>query len=72
MASQYEIKVACPLSPAAREIFAGLHIAAYGERTVISGELDQAALHGVLQRVRELGVELVEVRRVSARPRGNG
>ena len=33
--------------------------------TVLRGEsLDQAALHGVLERVRELGLELLEVRRL--------
>ncbi len=31
--------------------------------TVISGVMDQAALHGVLNRIRDMGLELIAVRR---------
>lgn len=34
--------------------------------TVIDGELDQAGLHGVLGRIRDLGVALLSVERVEA------
>lgn len=32
--------------------------------TVITGEMDQSALHGVLNRIRDLGVELISVHRL--------
>jgi hypothetical protein len=32
--------------------------------TVLGGELDQAALHGLINQVRALGLELVDIRRV--------
>jgi hypothetical protein len=42
-------------------------------QTVLSGELrDQAALHGVLDRLQSFGLELVEVRRVSKTAERNG
>ncbi len=45
--------------------FGGLQISGQGEETVISGLLaDQAALHGVLNKVRDLGLCLISVRRL--------
>ena len=37
--------------------------------TIITGEFDQAALHGLLERIRLLGLDLVEARRVDGPPR---
>jgi hypothetical protein len=38
-----------------------------GPHTVLTGSLDQAALHGVLAEIAALGLVLVEVRRVQPR-----
>lgn len=66
----YEIRIAGRLDEAALVVFAGLDVAFRGQVTVISGEFDQAALHGLLERIRSLGLDLVEARRVRAPPRG--
>jgi hypothetical protein len=34
------------------------------EETIIHGELDQSALHGVLNLIRDLGMELISVQRM--------
>ena len=63
MPPRYEIRVACQLDETTAAAFAGLDVATCGAVTVITGELDQAALHGLLERIRSLGLELVEARR---------
>lgn len=57
----YEIRVTGVLGPAAREAFAGLAIDVEPTATVLSGQLDQRTLHAVLEQVRALGLELVDV-----------
>jgi len=39
--------------------------------TVISGLMDQAALHGVLSRIRDLGVVLISVQRLMSKDGSN-
>jgi hypothetical protein len=45
--------------------FEGLQITSEGDQTIISGPLpDQPALHGVLIKIRDLGLCLISVRRL--------
>lgn len=64
MTSQpYEIRVRGHLGPAARRAFPVLDVQIQAGDSLLRGVLDQAALHGALARIEELGLELVEVRR---------
>jgi hypothetical protein len=60
----YEIRVVGSIGPAAREAFSGMGVDVEPTSTVLSGTLDQGSLHQMLDRVRALGLELVEVREV--------
>jgi hypothetical protein len=63
----YEIRVAGHLSANWAARFEGLSMRHEPEgETVLSGRLDQAALHGVLMRIRDLGLNLISVNRVEA------
>jgi hypothetical protein len=58
----YEIQVKGVLDAHWAEWFDGLDVRAEGDTTVISGPIpDQAALHGVLAKVRDLGLPLLAV-----------
>ena len=63
----YDIRVAGHLSANWAARFEGLSIRhePKGE-TVLSGMLDQAAIHGVLVKIRDLGLNLISVNRVEA------
>jgi hypothetical protein len=64
----YEVRVEGVLEARWTEWFGGLRIDTEGDEvTVISGfVIDQAALHGLLTRVRDLGLVLVSVNRREA------
>jgi len=61
----YEIRVAGHLSANWAARFDGLSMRHEPEgETVLSGMLDQAALHGVFMKIRSLGLNLISVNRV--------
>ena len=63
MSSHYEIRVKGILDRRWTAWFEDLQISSDGEDTVISGPVaDQAALHGLLTKVRDLGLFLISVR----------
>jgi hypothetical protein len=67
-AARYELRVKGHLDPRWATWFAGLNVSHEGDGTsVISGPIaDQAALHGLLQRIRDLGLPLISVTQVEA------
>lgn len=65
---RYEIRVRGLLGETISSAFPALRARADGGDTVLMGVLaDQAALYGVLAEVEALGLELIEVRRLSPR-----
>jgi hypothetical protein len=61
--SRYEIRVKGILDGRRAAWFEDLQVTSDGEGTVISGPVaDQAALHGLLAKVRDLGLFLTSVR----------
>jgi hypothetical protein len=64
--ARYEIRVDGVLGKRWTAWFEDLQISSDGSQTVICGWLpDQPALHGVLAKVRDLGLSLVSVRRLN-------
>jgi hypothetical protein len=61
--THYEITVRGRLSDRLVAGFDGLRAVPLPAATVLRGELDQAALYGVLARMESLGLELVDFRR---------
>jgi hypothetical protein len=64
----YQISVRGHLGPTMLAAFPGLDAGTYGEDTVLTGVLDQAALHGALAQIEALGLELLLVRRLPGGP----
>jgi hypothetical protein len=67
-ARQYEIRVSGAVGKSLLSRFEGFESEIEPAETILRGEVtDQSALHGLLEQIQGLGLELVGVRRVDAR-----
>jgi hypothetical protein len=65
VASRYEIRVKGRIGKSVLSRFEGFDAEVEPAETILRGSIsDQAALHGVLDRIQGLGLELMEIRRV--------
>lgn len=65
MPLDYEIRVSGPVPESVLVETEGLKVVIEPVQTILRGPVrDQAALHGIINRLQRLGVELIEVRRV--------
>ena len=65
--ARYEIRVRGILDERWTAWFEDLQVSSDGEETVIAGPVaDQAALHGLLNKVRDLGLFLISVRHLDS------
>ncbi len=70
--ARYEIRIEGVLDSHWAAWFEGLEVNSEGTQTVISGPLaDQPALHGLLAKIRDLGLCLISVRRQDPDEAGN-
>lgn len=71
--ARYEIRVDGVLDERWADWFGGLQVSSESTQTVIVGVLaDQSALHGVLAKIRDLGLCLILVRRLGLREARDG
>ena len=71
--ARYEIRIEGLLDSHWAAWFEGLQLSNDGTQTVISGPLaDQPALHGLLAKIRDLGLCLISVRRLDSGDAGDG
>jgi hypothetical protein len=68
---RFEVRVGGPWDPDIAEQFGDVHTRVERDCTILSGDLDQAGLHGLLERIRSLGLELIDVRRMRSTRRGD-
>ena len=64
----YEIRIAGRVDETTFTSFAGLEVQLRDDDTILTGQFDQAALHGMLEMIRSLGLDLLEARRIDASP----
>ena len=69
----YQIRVEGILDQAWSDWFEGLTITQHGDETLLTGPVrDQSALHGILARIRDLGLPLVSLIRARERSEKDG
>ena len=70
--SQYQICIEGHLDERWLRWFEGLEVIfSPDDQTIICGEFDQSALHGLFNRIRDLGITLISVQRVNNNPISN-
>ncbi len=62
---RYQITIFGDLGEIGREAFADFKIESDDGTTVLTGDLDQAALYGTLNRILSLGFELIQLNRMA-------
>ena len=61
---RYQITISGELGEIGREAFGGFKIESDDGTTILTGDLDQAALYGTLNRILSLGFELIQLNRL--------
>jgi hypothetical protein len=64
----YEIRVVGALGPAGRKAFSDVSIEVQSCATVLTAVVPQSGLHALLDRVRDLGLELIDIKQMPSRP----
>ena len=65
-AHRYRITIEGVLGSVSFQALEGFNIVSNGGRTSLIADLDQAALYGVLIRIQSLGLDLIELARISS------
>jgi hypothetical protein len=68
---RYRITISGALGELGREAFGDFRTESNGTNTTLTGDLDQAALYGALNRILTLGFELLEFTRLADGRRGS-
>ena len=69
---RYQITISGGIREIGREAFGELLVESHGTDTILIGDLDQAALLGALNRILALGLELIELSRLTGQANGDG
>lgn len=58
----YEIRVSGALGPAGRKAFSDVSIESEPTVTILTADVAQSGLHALLDRIRDLGLELIDIK----------